>query len=50
MFSINETLGLGHTTWCSQLGKGWVKIAISIEGLNLYYKESQALDDISMQI
>ena len=48
MFSINETLGYQAPLDVHNLKDE--QIAISIEGLNLYYKESQALDDISMQI
>lgn len=48
MFSINETLGYQAPFDVHNLKDE--QIAISIEGLNLYYKESQALDDISMQI
>ncbi|MDN3700184.1 phosphate ABC transporter ATP-binding protein PstB [Vibrio artabrorum] len=48
MFSINETLGYQAPLDVNNLTDE--QTAISIEGLNLYYKESQALDDISMQI
>ena len=48
MFSINETLGYQAPLDVDNLKEE--QIAISIEGLNLYYKDSQALDDISMKI
>ncbi|MGR5556974.1 phosphate ABC transporter ATP-binding protein PstB [Vibrio fortis] len=48
MFSINETLGYYAPLDVHNLTDE--QTAISIEGLNLHYKESQALDDISMRI
>ena len=48
MFSINETLGYQAPLDVHNLTKD--ETAISIENLNLYYKETQALDDISMNI
>ncbi len=48
MFSINETLGYQAPLDVHNLRMS--KLHLEIEGLNLYYKESQALDDISMQI
>lgn len=48
MFSINETLGYQAPLDVNNLSDE--QTAIAIEGLNLFYKDAQALDDISMRI
>ncbi len=48
MFSVDQTLGYLPPLDVNNLSDE--QTAISIEGLNLYYQSSQALDDISMRI
>ncbi|MGF1753519.1 phosphate ABC transporter ATP-binding protein PstB [Vibrio makurazakiensis] len=48
MFSISETLGYQAPLDVNNLSDE--ETAISIEGLNLFYRDAQALDDISMRI
>jgi len=48
MFSVNQTLGYQAPLDVNNLSDE--QTAIAIEGLNLYYQNSQALHDISMRI
>lgn len=48
MFSVNQTLGYQAPLDVNNLSDE--QTAIAIEGLNLYYQNSQALSDISMRI
>ncbi|KGY12522.1 phosphate ABC transporter ATP-binding protein [Vibrio tubiashii] len=48
MFSVNQTLGYEPPLDVNNLSDE--QTAIAIEGLNLYYQNSQALNDISMRI
>ncbi|GAK83984.1 phosphate transport ATP-binding protein PstB [Vibrio ponticus] len=48
MFSVNQTLGYQAPLDVNNLSDE--QTAIAIEGLNLFYQNSQALSDISMRI